>query len=136
MKQPEQQPDTDPIQEIFDHWRNIMGFKRARLDDKRRKLISDRLRNGYALADLLDAISGCFLSPFHQGDNQDCRKYCDLELILRDAKHVDQFVALYDEVDERFQRIQVKQSTEVSTAAWPDAEKRKERLEAMRKAMR
>ena len=102
----QEQPMIDPIDATFQHWQQICNYKRARLDEKRRKLISARMKDGYSLQDMQDAINGCYLSAFHQGDNQDGKRYDDISLILRDAAHVDQFITLYEEGVERLSRIQ------------------------------
>ena len=44
--------------------------------------------------DLKLAIDGCHVSPFHDGQNDQGRKYQTLELIMRDASKVTQFVEL------------------------------------------
>jgi len=92
------------IQHVFEHWRVRMGKPRARLDQKRRSKIRQRLCDGYSVQDLIDAIEGCAISPFHNGAEQRHQNerysatavYDDIELICRDAKHVDQFISLIE----------------------------------------
>jgi hypothetical protein len=43
------------------------------------------------------AILGCKLSDFHQGNNPRRKKYDELELILRDAKHIEMFAKVLEE---------------------------------------
>lgn len=81
---------------MFQHWQTIFNKPRARLDDTRRKALKARLRDGYTVEDLCDAISGCRLSPFHMGENDRREKYTDIALICRDAAHVDKFIELYE----------------------------------------
>ena len=45
-----------------------------------------------ATADLKTAIDGCHRSPHHCGENDRGAKYQSLELIMRDSKHVLQFL--------------------------------------------
>lgn len=80
--------------EIFSYWQQIMEHPRAKLDAKRRKKISDRLRDGYTEDDLRKAIEGCKKSPHHMGKNEHGTVYDGLELICRDAEHVDRFIAI------------------------------------------
>lgn len=87
----------DAAEQIFQHWQHVFNKPRARLDEARRKIIKVRLADGYTPQDLQDAISGCYLSEFHQGDNDRGRKFNDLGLILRDAAHVDNFIELYED---------------------------------------
>ena len=66
------------------------------LDAKRKRRIEMRLEDGFTAEDLIQAIEGCHVSPFHGGDNRDGRKYQSLELIMRDADHVEQFMELWN----------------------------------------
>lgn len=85
----------EQVAAVFDHWRQIMDHARSVLDDKRRKLIEARLKDGYSAEDLTNAITGCSLSPFHMGHNEQGTRYDGLELILRDGSKVDKFLATY-----------------------------------------
>jgi hypothetical protein len=89
-------PDFSPVDSIFDHWKKTMNHPKARLDEKRKKKIREALKLGYTQADLIAAIDGCAKSPYHMGnDGRNFTVYDDLELILRDAKHIDQFLKIY-----------------------------------------
>lgn len=83
-----QERDSNDVQRVFDRWKEIHGHPKAKLDSKRRKLVRDALMN-YSADDLCEAIHGYKLSPYHQGDNQNGTKYDAIELILRDAQHID-----------------------------------------------
>lgn len=83
------QPVTDPrVGRVFEHWKATHNHPRAQLDPKRRKVIVHALKT-YAEADLCQAISGYLNSPHHMGENERNTRYDDLELFLRDAKHID-----------------------------------------------
>lgn len=84
-------PAPDRAGEVFEHWRKVMG-KTARtvLDVKRRKAIEDRLRD-YPVEDLKRAIDGCAATPWNMGENPKGKAYNDIELICRDAEHVEGF---------------------------------------------
>lgn len=79
-------------QEVFLYWQERMGKPRAKLDEKRAAKIRARLRDGYSVQDLKDAVDGCRQSAWHQGRNDRNKVYNDIELICRDAKHVDEFI--------------------------------------------
>lgn len=68
-----------------------------RLDAKREAII----RKAIAMYDGPEAaeaaILGCKLSDFHQGNNPRRKKYDELELILRDAKHIEMFAKVLEE---------------------------------------
>lgn len=83
------------VQEVFEYWQVRMGTPRARLDQKRRQKIRQRLLDGYTVQDLTDAIEGCASSPFNMGQNDRSTVYNDIELICRDAAHVDRFIAVH-----------------------------------------
>lgn len=63
---------------------------RVKLTDERRDRIAWAVAE-YGVDSCLEAILGCKLSPFHQGDNDRRRKYDDVELILRDAAKIERF---------------------------------------------
>jgi len=79
--------------EVFDVWRVLMNHPRARLDLTRKAKIVAALKVGYSVSDLKDAVEGCKLTSFNMGDNDRGQVYDDLELILRDAKHIDMFIS-------------------------------------------
>lgn len=56
--------------------------------------IKARLAEGYTVDDLKDAIRGCHKSPFHAGENDRGKAFQSLELIVRDASHVQSFIEL------------------------------------------
>jgi hypothetical protein len=70
-----------------------MNHHRSQLDDKRRKVIKAMLKL-YSVDDLCSAITGCSLSPWHMGKNERKQRYDALDLVLRDASHVDRFMAM------------------------------------------
>ena len=85
----------DDVLQIFDHWKSTLGHDRAKLDQKRSKQITSALALGYSVEDLCNAITGCSLSPFHMGDNEKGQRYDTLDLILRNAEKIDQFIGFY-----------------------------------------
>lgn len=91
-----EQARPGPATEVFLHWKAVMGKPRAVLDDKRRRVVNARLAEGRTLAELKRAIDGCRASAWHMGTNDRGRPYNDLELICRDAKHLEEFLAMAD----------------------------------------
>lgn len=93
------EPDT--VRNLFDLWagtyRNTHGKgRRPVLDPKRERLIAKAVAlHG---ADTVEAaIRGVALSPWHMGRNPQRKRYDDLELVLRDAKHVEMFAGYWDD---------------------------------------
>jgi hypothetical protein len=86
-------PKPDPVVDVFDHWRTVMGHGRANLDDKRRRRIKAAFKAGYSATDLIAAIDGCKASPFHMGANDRSTKYDGIDVIFRDADQIDKFIA-------------------------------------------
>jgi len=80
------------VEEIFDHWREVMDHPKAQLDKKRRAAIRNALAWGYSLDVLKQAISGCAKTPHNMGFNERNQRYDGLELILRSADQIDRFV--------------------------------------------
>jgi len=90
---------SDEPDRVFAYWQEVMHHPKAKLDRKRRQKIRDRLADGYSTDDLMQAIDGCKRSPHHMGDNDRATVYDDIELICRDAPHVDKFIKLSDQPD-------------------------------------
>ena len=87
--------EVSPVDSIFNHWKARMNHPRARLDDRRKKLIRAALKLGYSETELITAVDGCAKSPYHMAqDGRNTTVYDDIELILRDAKHIDQFLKI------------------------------------------
>lgn len=81
-----------PAKNIFEHWQKTLDHPRAKLDGKRKAIINKAIKLGYSEGDLKTAIEGCAKTPFNMGENDNNTKYDDIELILRDAKHIEQFM--------------------------------------------
>lgn len=77
---------------VFGFWCEHMKHPKAALDAKREKAIVARLRDGYSAEDLIQAVRGCKLTPHNMGKNDRQTVYDDIELICRDAAHVDRFI--------------------------------------------
>ena len=100
--QPDTDTDTDnflkPLSDesdarlIFDAWIKSTGKngQTTRFSDKRRKIVNAALKE-YPVDDLLDAVEGWRKSPHHRGENRQLTVYNDLELLLRDAQHIEKF---------------------------------------------
>lgn len=65
---------------------------RAQFTGKRRRNVEKRLEDGYAVEDLFAAVDGCSVTPHNMGENDRGEAFNDLELICRDAAHVDRFI--------------------------------------------
>jgi len=80
------------VERVFDEWRRVTGRTgRTILTPNRERLIRARIKDGYHLDDLLDAVRGWRRSPFHSGRNQSRTVYNDLELLLRSPENVERF---------------------------------------------
>lgn len=78
------------IRLVFEHWQAVFGKPKAQLDKKREARIRWALER-YSLDDVYAAIEGCKRSPHHMGQNDRGTAYNDLDVILRDAKHIEGF---------------------------------------------
>lgn len=81
------------VDEVVEFWKTQRP--RSRPEKKERRLIKARLED-YSVEDLCHAIEGIHRSPYHCGENESGTKYLSLELVVRDNKHVDQFVEIYE----------------------------------------
>lgn len=80
--------DRDAVNRVFVHWQTVHQHPRAKLDGKRRRIIRAALAN-YTADDLCESIGGYLNSPHHMGQNDRSTRYDDIEIFLRDAKHID-----------------------------------------------
>ena len=82
------------VQETFNNWRIILNHPRAKLDSTRRKVIENRLADGYSVDDLSLAFEGCACDYWHMGGNDRNTIFDSITLILRDADHVERFMEI------------------------------------------
>ncbi len=102
--------DDDPspadVSEVFQEWVSLCRTsgrgRKPVLGDKRRKKIKQAIRL-YGVDACKDAIRGVTYSAWHMGHNPQGRKYDDIELILRDEKHIEMFLDLVDRFDEKLE---------------------------------
>ncbi len=85
---------------VFNFWREVHNHGKAILDGKRKKAIEGRLKEGYTLDRIKQAIVGIKESPYHMGQNDRNTKYDDIELICRSGTNVDRFADLVVEKQE------------------------------------
>jgi hypothetical protein len=86
----EQARPIDDTTAVFNAWKEATRKHRAQLDPKRRRRIKAALAQ-YPLQDVLDAVQGWQHSPHHCGQNSTGTVYNDLDLLLRDAEHLEKF---------------------------------------------
>lgn len=86
----------NPAEIVFDHWKQVCNHPKAVLDAKRRRAIQDRLKQ-FSVEDCKRAIDGCRASPWHQGANDRGKVFDDIDLIFRDAKHVEDFIRVLEQ---------------------------------------
>ena len=89
-------PGTDAVERIFAHWQIVMKKPRARLDDDRRELISDRLKEGFTPDDICKSVDGYASDPWSMGRNDRNKAWNSIELICRDAAHVERGLDFVD----------------------------------------
>lgn len=95
-----EEPASSEVQAVFDHWVKVHRTPRRGpqpvLGDKRKNKIARAIRD-YGVETCLQAISGCAMSDWHMGDNPRRKQYDDIELILRDAAHIERFATIFAE---------------------------------------
>jgi len=83
---------TRQFEELFAYWQEKAGHPNAKPDEKRKRAVTSRLKEGRTLDDLKLAVDGCLQTPHNMGENERGEVYDDLELICRDGSHVDRFM--------------------------------------------
>lgn len=94
-------PDSE-IQKLWDYWVDKMraGSKRKPVLDSNRRQYLGAAIHDYGMQGCIDAIDGCALSEFHMGRNKMNKRYDSVELIFRDAEHVEKFQEIFDKSNE------------------------------------
>jgi hypothetical protein len=77
---------------VFEYWRRVMSYPKAKAVDKRRKAVAGRLAEGYTIEQLKQAIDGCAKTPHNMGQNAQGKRFDDLELICRNGIQVERFM--------------------------------------------
>lgn len=92
---------TSDVKAVFTAWVQATGRDAARvkLTEQRRKRIAARLKDGYSVADLTDAVHGVTRSDFHMGKNDLGQRYDDIGTVLRDGAQVEKFRDLWRAAD-------------------------------------
>lgn len=92
---------SDEVEEVFNYWiemiRNSGRGLRPVLTDKRRKIIKQAIK-WYGVDGCKAAVLGCSKSDFHMGNNSRGKRYDSIELILRDAEHIERFAEIAEEL--------------------------------------
>jgi hypothetical protein len=96
-------PAPDPVEALFALWASLYRTTTTRgavrpplLDAKRRRLIARAVAD-HGTDTVEAAIRGVGLSGWHMGNNPQRKTYNDLELVLRDAAHVERFAGHWDD---------------------------------------
>lgn len=102
--QEEKNSRADDVEEVFAHWKTVMGHPRAALDHPRRRRIESALRLFDSIDDrdgrdeCMRAIDGCHASDYHmrrgEYSSRDGAIHDGIQLIFRDAEKLEGFIAL------------------------------------------
>lgn len=84
--------------DVFEFWKETMSLNGSTfLTPKRKKAIENRIKDGYNIERIKDAIRGCSISPFHCGLNDRKKKFQDIELICRSGEKVEDFESIWND---------------------------------------
>lgn len=86
-------PGRSEVDEVFEYWKKVFNKPRAKMDDKREKLIRAALNLEYTVDDLKQVIDGVRNTPHNMGFNDRQTMYIDIGLIFRDADHIDRYMS-------------------------------------------
>lgn len=73
---------------IFDHWKVTFNHPKAVLDAKRKKVISNALKL-FPVETICTALTGYKTSKWHMGENDRKTVFDAIDLLLRDARHIE-----------------------------------------------
>lgn len=86
-------PYFSQAEEVFEHWKAVMGHPNAKFGDEREKAISAMFKEGFTVDDLKSAVDGCKADPWYQGQNDRNKVYDSIVLICRNTEQVEKFMA-------------------------------------------
>jgi len=91
-KSKEYKNKNNDICEVFEFWKQTMSLNGGtKLTAERQRKIQARLRDGYTLERIKNAVRGCSISPHHCGQNDTHTVYNDIELICRTGSKLEFF---------------------------------------------
>jgi uncharacterized protein YdaU (DUF1376 family) len=82
---------SESVVEIFQFWKVELNHPKAVLDQKRSKAIRARLKEGYTVERIKEAIEGIQRCAHNMGVNDRQEVYDDIELICRSGANIDRF---------------------------------------------
>lgn len=85
---------AEGMRRVFAHWQRRMSKPRAKLTEGRKRAIRARMKDGYTIKQMKQAIDACCASEWHMGDNDRTTAYNDLTIILRSGEKLEQFMAM------------------------------------------
>lgn len=95
-----EQVDPALVHELFDFWKTTFSIKRAALDLDRYRNLGNAIYL-YGIEDCRLAILGCASSEYHMGKNKNNKTYNGIDLIFRDASHIERFIGYLEEKEKR-----------------------------------
>tara|TARA_R110000822_G_scaffold254332_3_gene380628 strand:+ start:256 stop:1053 length:798 start_codon:yes stop_codon:yes gene_type:complete len=80
--------------ELFKYWCEVMGksISTSKLTSNRDKAIKARLKEGYTVEQIKEAIDGCRKDPFSMGQNDRQKPFNDIQLICRNGEKIESFL--------------------------------------------
>lgn len=84
-----------PVEQVFEYWREKLSPK-AKLDAKRTKILTAALKL-YSVEELCKVVDGTLKNKHRMGDNDRGKKFVGIDLLFRDAEHIDDAIALAEE---------------------------------------
>jgi len=93
------EPSPEEIRDVFEYWRKVTGRSRTRLTSDKKRHISGRLRDGFSVKQLINAIDQSQVDPWCQGQNEktEGKKYDFIDNIFRNSSKVEKLLEAYDD---------------------------------------
>ena len=129
---------SSDVEEVFRHWQREMGCHKSKLDPKRRARINARLKQGFSVQELCDAITGAKSDNFLMGTDPECTRkggYRGIETLLRDAAQVERLIRLKQEPKDSTNWLEVERKKAFGPAPKQDNQASLGMPEAMQAAL-
>lgn len=83
---------TEQVVVIFAYWQQVLNHPKAKLDNKRRSLITSALKMGYSVDELKKAIDGISKTPHNMGRNDRGEVYDGLHVLFSNSEQIERFM--------------------------------------------
>lgn len=81
------------VAEVFGHWQRVLGYEDRELTPKRKKMLEARLREGFTVEQLQQAVDRALNNSFLQGQNSSGQRYDDIVNLFCEPERIQRYLS-------------------------------------------